>query len=466
MVYKDKELKRGHIVEGTVVKVEPNTIYLDIQYITEGKIHLDNYGDPSLESFVGHISEGDKVTARIQSIRTEEPVQILMSRLPLLQDENFKKIEALVESQETVFAKVRRVEEKGLVLSYLEHELFLPYKLLDHELVNEKDSLKGKSLEVNIIEAQRRGRMLRIVASRKTIFERERQEAYDRRIQERQEELETINTGDVLTGVVSKLEDHAATIKFKNIVGLLRISQVSHYRIDKIQDVLNMDQEVTVKVIKKEGNRLDLSIKALQKTPYEVFYENHKVGDTVTGTVHQKLPFGIIVELERDVRGLLHKNEFSWNPNDNFDAHVKIGDEVTLAILSLDEKKERIALSRKALEDNPWRNVTVKRGEVVKAVIQEVDKDGLKVEVQGVTGEIPASELAVERIKAEDYFAVGDEVEAVVTDVNKNQWVLKLSIRRILEQSARESYEKYLEDDADNSNVTIGDLFKEELKEK
>ena len=155
MVYKDKELKRGHIVEGTVVKVEPNTIYLDIQYITEGKIHLDNYGDPSLESFVGHISEGDKVTARIQSIRTEEPVQILMSRLPLLQDENFKKIEALVESQETVFAKVRRVEEKGLVLSYLEHELFLPYKLLDHELVNEKDSLKGKSLEVNIIEAQR-----------------------------------------------------------------------------------------------------------------------------------------------------------------------------------------------------------------------------------------------------------------------------------------------------------------------
>ncbi|MDY0295497.1 MAG: S1 RNA-binding domain-containing protein [Acholeplasmataceae bacterium] len=454
-----KFLKQGSIVEGEVIKIESNTIYLDIQAQTEGKIHLDNYDKPAPDTFEGLVQVGQKIKARVQKI-TDDPAQILLSRLPLLVEEKFEKIQALAESGETVKAKVRQVLDKGLILSYMENEVFLPYSLLDFELVKDKESLKGKTLEIQIIEATSKGRNKRIVASRKAIFERERQEAYEQRLQARQEELETINTGDVIKGIVDKIEVHAATIRFDHVVGLLRISQVSHFRIDKIEDVLTVGQEVEVKVIKKEGNRLDLSMKALQKTPYEVFYETHKVGDQVTGTVFQKLPFGIIVEVAKDVRGLLHKNEFSWNPNDNFESYVKIGDELSLAIIQLDLKKERIALSKKSLEDNPWKNVTLKRGQVVSAKVLEVSKDGLKVEVQGAEGEIPTSELAVEKInKPEDYFAVGDEVSAVVTDLSKETWTLKLSIRRILEQAEREQFEQYLEDDETEKNPTLGDLF-------
>jgi small subunit ribosomal protein S1 len=459
-----KFLRQGSIVEGTVIKIESNTIYLDIQAQTEGKIHLDNYDKPAPDTFEGLIQVGQKIKARVQKI-TDDPAQILLSRLPLLVEEKFEKIQALAESGETVKAKVRQVLEKGLILSYMENEVFLPYSLLDFELVKDKDSLKGKTLEIQIIEATSKGRNKRIVASRKAIFERERQEAYEQRLQARQDELETINTGDVIKGVVDKIEAHAATIRFDHVVGLLRISQVSHFRIEKIEDVLTLGQEVEVKVIKKEGNRLDLSMKALQKTPYEVFYETHKVGDTVTGTVFQKLPFGIIVEVAKDVRGLLHKNEFSWNPNDNFESYVKIGDEVTLSIIQLDLKKERIALSKKSLEDNPWKNVSLRRGEVVSAKIIEVSKEGVKVEVQGAEGEIAASELAVEKInKPEDYFAVGDVVNAVVTEVSKDTWTLKLSIRRILEQAEREQYEQYLEDDEKDQNPTLGDLFGEKFQ--
>jgi small subunit ribosomal protein S1 len=459
-----KFLRQGSIVEGTVIKIESNTIYLDIQAQTEGKIHLDNYDKPAPDTFEGLVQVGQKIKARVQKI-TDDPAQILLSRLPLLVEEKFEKIQALAESGETVKAKVRQVLEKGLILSYMENEVFLPYSLLDFELVKDKDSLKGKTLEIQIIEATSKGRNKRIVASRKAIFERERQEAYEQRLQARQDELETINTGDVIKGVVDKIEAHAATIRFDHVVGLLRISQVSHFRIEKIEDVLTLGQEVEVKVIKKEGNRLDLSMKALQKTPYEVFYETHKVGDTVTGTVFQKLPFGIIVEVAKDVRGLLHKNEFSWNPNDNFESYVKIGDEVTLSIIQLDLKKERIALSKKALEDNPWKNVSLRRGEVVSAKIIEVSKEGVKVEVQGAEGEIAASELAVEKInKPEDYFAVGDVVNAVVTEVSKDTWTLKLSIRRILEQAEREQYEQYLEDDEKDQNPTLGDLFGEKFQ--
>jgi small subunit ribosomal protein S1 len=459
-----KMLKVGQIVEGTVIKVEENTIYLDVQYITEGKIHLDNYDKPAPDTFIGFIKEGQKVKAKVQKI-TDDPAQILLSRLPLLIEEKFDEIVALVESGETVKAKVKKILDKGLILNYAGHEVFLPYSLLDYDLLENKEALKNKTLEIQIIEATRKGRSKRIVGSRKVVFERERQEAYEQRLKDRQNELEDINTGDVLKGTVDKIEKHAATVRFDHVVGLLRISQVSHHRIEKIEDVLSLGQEIEVKVIKKEGNRLDLSMKALEPTPYESFYEAHKVGDTVTGTVFQKLPFGIIVEVAKDVRGLLHKNEFSWNPNDNFESFVKIGDELTLCIIQMDPKKERIALSKKALEDNPWKNFTGKRGDVVTAKVTNVTKDGVEVEVQGATGFIHVSELSNERIgKPEDYFAIGDEVKAVITDANRDQWQLKLSIKRILEQQERASYEQYLEDDQEAETTTIGDLFADDLK--
>ncbi|QWB96588.1 S1 RNA-binding domain-containing protein [Mycoplasmatota bacterium] len=458
------ELKRGQIVEGTVVKVEENTIYLDVQFFTEGKIHLDNYDKPAPSTFIGLISVGDVVKAKVQKI-TDEPAQILLSRLPLLYHEKFEQVKALVDSKEIVKAKVKFVKEKGIILTYMGQEVFLPYSLLDYDLVNDKENLQGKVLDIQIIEATQRGRSKRIVASRKEIFEKARQEAYEKRLELRQKELEDINTGDVLTGKVDKIEKHAATIRFEHVVGLLRISQVSHHRIEKINDELELGQEVEVKVIKKEGNRLDLSMKALLKTPYELFYDNHKIGDEVTGKVFQKLPFGLIIEVDKDVRGLLHKNEFSWNPNDNFDDFVKIDDEVTLGIIQMDPKKERIALSRKVLESNPWKDVTVKRGDVVKAKVAEVNDKNIQLEVQGVLGEVPIGELSVNHIsKIEDYFAVGDEVEAVVTDVKRNQWMLKLSIKQVLEKQERESYEKYLEDDDASDKITLGDLFEDDLK--
>ncbi len=461
-----KMLKVGQIVEGTVIKVEENTIYLDVQYTTEGKIHLDNYDKPAPESFFGLVEEGQKVRARVQKI-TDDPAQILLSRLPLLLEEKFVKIQNLAESGEYIKAKVKQILDKGLVLNYMENEVFLPYSLLDYDLVKEKENLRGKVLEIQIIEATLKGRSKRIVGSRKAIFEKERQAAYEQRLQDRQTELDQINTGDVLKGVVDKIEVHAATIRFDHVVGLLRISQVSHYRIDKIEDVLKLGEEIDVKIIKKEGNRLDLSIKALQKTPYEEFYDAHKVGDQITGTVFQKLPFGIIVEVAKDVRGLLHKNEFSWNPSDNFESVVKIGDEVTLAIIQLDPKKERIALSKKSLEDNPWKNVSLRRGDIVTAVVQSVDKEGLVVMVQGVLGDIQASELSNEKIgKPEDYFAVDDEVKAVVIEANRDTWSLKLSIRRVLEKAERDSFEQYLEDEETDKNPTIGDLFAKDFKVK
>lgn len=457
--------KVGDVVEGKVVQVSDNTIFLDIGYFTEAKMHIDNY-DPSLTTFANVVKEGDLVTGRIQKISLEEPTLILMSRLPIIKTENFNVIKDLVESKEVVEAKVKSVQDKGLILTYLTYELFLPFTLLDFELIEGKEKLVGKKLKVNIIEASKRGRFTRIIASRKEIFEEARKEAYEQRMQEREVELASINTGDILTGTIDKLDKHAANVRFENIVGLLRISQVSHYRIDKIEDELTVGQEVKVKVIKKEGNRLDLSMKALIPTPFEEFAAKHKVGDEVTGKIVQKLPFGLIVELSQDVRGLLHKNEYSWNPNDNLDSHVNIDDEITLAIIRLDVKGEKIGLSKKSLEENPWRNVNVKRGDVVSAEVLEVKDAGLVVLVEGVEGFIPAKEaLREENANLNSYFAKGDKIEeALVIEANQRNWSLRLSVVKVLDRKDREMYEQFLENDEEDTGQTIGDLFGEELK--
>lgn len=458
-------LKVGDIIEGKVIRVTDNTIFLDVKYFTEARMHIDNY-DPKLTSFKGIVKVGDLVKGKIQKIQIDEPALILMSRLPIIRLESFDKLVDAVESKEVVKAKVKSVVQKGVVLDYSGYEIFIPFTLLDFELINKKDQLKGTWLEVNIIEAKRRGRYTRIVGSRKEIFERKRQQEHEDKLKQRAEELENINTGDVLTGTVIKIEKHAANIKFGNVVGMLRISQISHNRIDELADVLTVDQEVEVKVIKKEGNRLDLSMKALIPTPFENFIKNHAVGDEVTGKVFQKLPFGLLVEVEEGVRGLLHKNEYSWNPADNLDSVVNIGDEITLKILKIEKKGEKISLSKKALDDNPWKNVTLKRGDITSAKILTVDKNFLEVEAQGVVGFIRLNDALPENSGSLDaYFSVGDEIkEALVIEANPKTWSLKLSIIKLQQQKDRETFEKYLEDDSNDTGQTIGDLFGDELK--
>ncbi|HKL60822.1 MAG TPA: S1 RNA-binding domain-containing protein, partial [Acholeplasma sp.] len=323
-------LKVRDKVEGEIFKVEDNLIYLTLENYAEGRMFVEFYGK-NITSFKDVVKEGDRINAVITKIN-DEPSYILLSRLPLLRDESFKVLEQAYAENKTLETKISKVDEKGLHLKYEGFDIFLPYGLLDRELVEKKDTLKGQTLEVHLIEVKN-GRRPRLIASRKQIFEAKRQQELEARQIARKEEIENINTGDVLTGKIERIEPHAATVRFDHVAGLLRISQIQHRRIEDINEVIKLGDEIEVKVIKKEGMRLDLSHKALLPTPFEAFSEAHKKGSAVTGAVVQKLPFGLIIELEEGVRGLLHQSEYSWNPNDNFASFVKIGDEVESAII-------------------------------------------------------------------------------------------------------------------------------------
>ena len=457
--------RQGERVSARVVGVEDELIYLDLHAQTEGRIYLNEFTKKPVSSFheLG-IKEGDMVTAEIKKVQ-DEPALILLSRLSMVSEEHFEELEDAMKNETIITAKVKASNKGGLVLTYHTFDLFLPRSLLDHELFEIKDELIGTELEVIVSEikpGRGRNRRPNIIVSRKPIFEAARQAAYEERMELRLAELDQINTGDVLTGTIEKLEPHAATVKFEHVMGLLRISQVSHYRIDKLEDVLSLGEEVKVRVIKKEGNRLDLSIKVLLPTPFEEFAAKHKVGDTVMGKVFQKLPFGLRIEVARDVIGLLHRSEYSWNPNDNFDAHVTHGDEVELAIIQIDKNRERINLSRKALEENPWRNVTLKRFDITKVKITEFKEDEVVIEAQGVEGVIKNEELGLEKGRPEEYHAVGDELEAVVTRVDRRGWILELSVKQVREIAARQEYQKHIEDQDDEGGITIGEIIEGE----
>lgn len=442
-----KHLRKGDVVEGEVVSIDGDkTLYIDIKSFTEGTMYLDHYtNDKSITSFKGLVKVGDKITCTVTKVSDG---QILLSRLNQINEEGFKKIIEAKENGTLINVKVLdKVEDKGYKCEFEGAKLFLPRSQATQSVET------GALIDVKVIDFDER---------RKSAIVSRREVENDEYQANRNEEYDKINEGDVLKGTIIRVEKYGALVKFNYLTGLLRTIQVSHKFID-IEKELTVGQEIEVKVIKKEKGKIELSRKALLETPFALYIKDHKVSDTVKGKVTEKLPYGLLVELASDVKGLLHRTEYSHNPNDNFNNCVKINDEIEVSIIAIDEAKERISLSRKPLLDNPWERVEGKVGDVVDAKISEINEKGLKVEALGVDGFIPMSEASLEKANLNDLYQTGDVVKAIITEMKPKEWRLKLSIKKILEAEAKASYEKHLV--TNEESTTIGDRFEEVLKE-
>ena len=441
-----KRYKIGAFVKGTVVQVEPNTLTIDLHTNLEGVIHLDHYtNDKSITSFVGLVKVGDEIEAHVSKITDEH---IFLSRDKVLKNESFKTLVDALESKEVIVAKVvKEIPSKGYTLSYAGFELFMPMSQ------SVKDVEINSKLEVRVIDVNEERK--RAVVSSKVI----QQEAYEAL---KKQEYDNLNIGDTIHGTIDKVLSYQVYVKFGNLQGIIKARDVAHEFVD-ITTVLKDGEAIDAVVIAKENGKIFLSRKALLKSPIEQYIGEHKIGDKVVGKVTNKLPFGLLIELAPNLKGLLHSSEYSHNPNDNFNNCVIIGDEVEAAILSIDTNKEKISLSRKALMDNPWEKVNAKVGDLVDFKVTEVKPNGLEVSAIGVDGFIPASETMVERGKdISQYFAKDDEGKAYIIEIEPKEWKLRLSIKRYQLEVDRASYEKYLENE--DVETSIGEQFKDILK--
>ena len=449
-----KRPKRGDIVRAKVELIRDNQVVLEVPGFAgfDAYMFKDQYSDNPNES-INDLKVGEEIEVAIAKINeTEDSMSLLVSRLPLLKKKNQEVLLEAYNNKETISVKVTKLVNKGVVADYAGCEIFIPESLLSiGEDVNLNNFL-GRTIDVKIVEKKtdNRGKE-KYVASHKAVLLGEM-------LEKRKEEISNINVGDTVKATVISFEPYGVLMQIGLARGILKYNQVSHYRDERAEKLLAIGDELAVKVIAKDGNKIDLSRKALIPSPYQVYVSKNEVSKTVTGKVVQKIPAGIILELDKGVTGLLHRSEFSWNPNDNLDMCVKIGDEIEVKIIKLDDEKQRISLSRKLLLDNPWKNVDCKKDDIIEVEVLEATSKGLKVLACGVEVIINPSDCLAEKGKLEDFYAKGDKVKAKVIDVNKDKWILKLNIKVLKLAEQQEEFEKYKESN-DNTSATIGDII-------
>lgn len=457
------EMRRvGEIVNATVVEVKDKQATLEIDGMVgvDAYIFDDKYSRNPNETIKNSLKVGDIIEVKIMKINLDDTNYILVSRLPLLERENQEKVRDAFNKKETIDVKVKKNVNKGLLADYKGVEIFIPESQIDLGEIKPLAEYVGQTLSIKVIDKKFDRNREKYTGSHRAVVQGE---IYAKRAIE----IEKINEGDIVRGVVSSFEPYGIVIQIGIIRGVLKYNQVSHLRGEKAETILSVGDEVTLKVIKKEGNKIDLSRKVLLPTPFNIFVEKNPVSTKVMGKVVQKLEIGMILEVAKEVTGLIHKSEYSWNPNDNLDRCLKIGDEIEVAIINIDAKRERISLSRKALIDNPWARVNAKKGEVLPVEITAITPGkGVTVLASGVDGFISINDLSMDKIsKIEDLFAVGDKFDAMVTDVNKNLWILKLSVKELKEKENREQFEKYMnEQTEDAAPITVGDIFGDAVK--
>lgn len=447
-----KQIKEGTKIQGTVYQVTDTEIIVAIDgFATEGTMNLEQMTNKPVASAKELYKKGDPVEA---IVRKKEDEYILLSRLELENQALFDSLQDKFSNDESFTVHVKGVNKGGLSVKFDGYDCFLPASEISTQFVSDLAMYAGQELLVKVIEMRRD----KVVVSHK-IVEREARKIA------KQAELETIHVGDVLDGTVVKILDFGAFVRFNHAEGLVHISQLSHHKVAKVSDVLKEGQKVTVKVIDADGEKRGLSLKALQKTPWEAFAEAYKPGDKVTGSVVKKMQFGLLVQVADDVVGMVNKFDYSWDPNYNLAGDVEVGDAIDLQIVSIDPNKRRMALSKKHLEYNPWDDVKAKIGDKVSGEVKALQTNGALVEISGINAFLPIGEIQETRLeRVQDALKEGDVIQAVIIKLNPRNWQMVVSKIKREEQTVREEYQKYLKTESqDDQSQTLGELFAEKF---
>lgn len=452
MEFNMKKIRPGMLVEGKVFMVTDDSVHLDLGSHAEGVIYKNWLTIEDINSCKDVVKEGDVLSAKVSKI-DDENQQVLLSRKDILFEEQRKEFDVFVKTADKFEAKVTKAIRGGLLLDSKGVEMFMPISHIAFEKVNPEDFI-GKTLEVTLLDNERG----KLKVSRKNVLGKERKIA-------RKAEFETFKIGDKLSGKVVRLMDFGAFVEIGQNQGLIHRSEISHYRTDKVEDILSEGQTVETVIISKDKGKIGLSMKKLQETPWQIFANEHKVGDEVIGKITRKMGNSMLVEVAKEVVGIINEKDYSWDPRTNLAGEVQVDSEITLKILSLDAKKRRMSLSKKHLEYNPWKDVTVRVGEEVSGTVEELQSNGALVKIQGVKAFLPIGEIRDERVQdIAQVLKVNDVINAIVTQVERNSWRMSISIKQLKEGKQRKEFEDYLKTEEKVSNPTLGDLFKDKLE--
>ncbi len=424
----------GELVKGKVVGISDRGVLVDFGYKSEGIVSIDEFTLPNGEVTV---QKGDEVEVIIRSIHSgDAPPQL--SHTDAISRAAWSEIEAAYNSETPIKGRVIDKTKGGLRVDINGVEAFLPGSQIDSRPIRGLDSYKGEEIEAKIIKFSRRRN--NIVLSRKILTDAVVNE-------QKAETLNNVEVGYVIEGTIKNLTDYGAFVDIGGIDGLLHVTDMSWGRLNRPSDVFKAGDTVQVKILKldREKEKVSLGYKQLLPDPWSTVVEVYPVDSKLKGKVSSVTDYGVFVELEPGVEGLVHVSEVSWSKRSKTPKRMfKNGDEVDVQVLGVDTDERRISLGMKQLQENPWDTVDQKYsvGTKVRGKVRNLTDFGAFVELEdGIDGLVHISDITWDKkIKhPKDVLKKDDEVDAIVTSIDKRGQRLSLSIKE-LTPSAWESF--------------------------
>jgi small subunit ribosomal protein S1 len=537
-------LMEGSVVKGIVVGIEKDLAVIDVGAKTEGRVALREFTGPGRG---GEIKVGDEVEVYLE--RVENALgEAVLSRDKARREESWGKLEKAFNGNEKVTGVIFNQVKGGFTVDLDGAVAFLPRSQVDIRPIRDVSPLMNVPQPFQILKMDRRRG--NIVVSRRTVLE-------ETRAEQRQELVQNLEEGQVIDGVVKNITDYGAFVDLGGIDGLLHVTDIAWRRVNHPTEVLNIGQQVKVKIIKInhethrislgmkqllddpwqgiEGRfpvgaklkgrvtnitdygafvelepgieglihvsemswtkknvhpgkivstsqevevqvlevdpvkrRISLGLKQTMRNPWELFVEKYPAGTVVEGEVKNKTEFGLFLGLDGDVDGMVHLTDLDWKrPGEQVIEEYKKGDKVKAIVLDVDVEKERISLGVKQLEGDPFAEPgDLKRGAVVTTEVIEVKEGGIDVKIVGTefTAFIKRNELARDRSEQRaERFAVGQKVDARVTQFDKKARKVGVSIKALEVAEEKEAIEQFGSSD---SGATLGDILGTALRQR
>ena len=431
-------------IEGTVVSLDVDSVYLDIGYKTEGVLLRTAFANDAEE-----IKPGDKFPVTVKGRNPER--YYVLSRVQVAQAKDWSSLEEAFAQKAAVSGTVTALVKGGLTVD-IGMRAFMPSSRSGTRDAAEMEKLVGQEIACRIIKLDTEEED--VVVDRRVLVEEQAGALLKSRLSE-------LKDGDVVRGEVRSLTSYGAFVDLGGIDGLLHVSDISWSRVNAPEDVVSVGEQLELKIlsIDFESKRISLGLKQLQPEPWDAAVETYTAGQRITGTVTRLMDFGAFVELEPGIEGLIHVSEMSWvkkvrKPSDM----LKTGDTVEAVILSVSSGERRISLGLKQALGDPWTEVPDKFpvGSEIEGPVTRLMKFGAFVQLmEGVEGLVHVSEITAERHvhHPQDVLRVGEVVKAQVLalDVEKRQ--IKLSMKQLVPTGLGEYLEEHEEGDVVSGRV-------------
>ena len=415
----------NEVIEGTVISMSKREVVINIGYKSEGVVSLNEFRyNPEMKA-------GDKVEVYVES-KEDKQGQLLLSHKKARAMKSWDRVNEALEKDEVIKGYIKCRTKGGMIVDVFGIEAFLPGSQIDVKPIRDYDAFVNKTMEFKVVKINHEFK--NVVVSHKALIEAELE-------QQKKEIIAKLEKGQVLEGTVKNITTYGVFIDLGGVDGLIHITDLSWGRVNHPEEIVQLDQKLNVVILDfdDEKKRIALGLKQLTPHPWDSLNPDLKIGDKVTGKVVVLADYGAFIEIATGVEGLIHVSEMSWSQHlRSAQEFMKVGDEVTAVILTLDREERKMSLGMKQLKTDPWEAIQEKYaiGSRHTAKVRNFTNFGVFVEIEeGVDGLIHISDLSwTKKIKhPSEFTSIGAEIEVVVLEIDADNRRLSLGHKQLEE---------------------------------